>query len=307
MYTACQTCNTTPGNDCFVSALDPGIPYTGPPNLGIAISTGKCECNTVVYSMLAACAVCQGGGIWDIVPFSDFSSSCVDTQIELYPFATPSGTAIPPWASLPLVNDTFDAVGVRVFLGNDMPVNRAISPKTTKDVAGKVAGGVIGGLALLSTIGGALYYAVKRRRRVPYIHGRAERYNILLFPGDFAPSFRSPHASTAKISGAAARTFADPRVSMLSSAETMASFGGSATDMREQPALPEPMFTSPRIERKAAPGVLPFPNPPLPPFPPGAVEGVPSSVRQAFDSGWRLGDRPAGGDRRTLPPPYTQD
>ncbi|TBU34291.1 hypothetical protein BD311DRAFT_349343 [Dichomitus squalens] len=84
MYTACQTCNTTPGNDCFVSALDPGIPYT-------------------VYSMLAACAVCQGGGIWDIVPFSDFSSSCVDTQIELYPFATPSGTAIPPWASLPLV------------------------------------------------------------------------------------------------------------------------------------------------------------------------------------------------------------
>ncbi|CCA77739.1 hypothetical protein PIIN_02961 [Serendipita indica DSM 11827] len=66
----------------------------------------KCQCSSVYYSLLSACAVCQGSPIGT---FKEWTGGCFDVlvSIESYPLATPNGTQIPPWAFMRLSNDVF--------------------------------------------------------------------------------------------------------------------------------------------------------------------------------------------------------
>ena len=53
-------------DDCIIpAALSPGTNYTNPNDVGFGFNFeyGACTCTTVWYSMLSACAVCQGRGL----------------------------------------------------------------------------------------------------------------------------------------------------------------------------------------------------------------------------------------------------
>ena len=53
-------------DDCIIpAALSPGANYTNPNDVGFGFNFeyGACTCTTVWYSMLSACAVCQGRGL----------------------------------------------------------------------------------------------------------------------------------------------------------------------------------------------------------------------------------------------------
>ncbi|PIL23238.1 hypothetical protein GSI_14548 [Ganoderma sinense ZZ0214-1] len=80
--------------------------YPGPSNETALL----CECNTVFYMTLAACAVCQGAGLGGIALWSSFSQHCpnLNVTIQQYPQIIPNATSIPVWAYIPLLNDTFN-------------------------------------------------------------------------------------------------------------------------------------------------------------------------------------------------------
>ncbi|KAI0717147.1 hypothetical protein C8Q76DRAFT_726739 [Earliella scabrosa] len=71
----------------------------------------ECQCNTVHYSIIAACAFCQGyTNNQGIVNFSEFLDNCPNSSIRgsVYPMTIPLETDFPAWAYLNLLNDQWD-------------------------------------------------------------------------------------------------------------------------------------------------------------------------------------------------------
>lgn len=126
----CRFLNSYLTTEDIVQQLDSGFVYQGPVSTS---SANKCLCNTVTYSTLAACAVCQGRGlaiysyvssVWHfctdsrntykvgrsiqqtvLTLESTYGSACGLDLLHLsvspfsrYPFAIPGGTAVPAWA-----------------------------------------------------------------------------------------------------------------------------------------------------------------------------------------------------------------
>ncbi|OBZ76312.1 hypothetical protein A0H81_03608 [Grifola frondosa] len=164
----------------------------------------ECDCNTVAYSMLSACSLCQGAivGSW-----TDYSSNCTNSSIVIgnYWEDLPVGTTVPAWAYLNVtVQNTFDVVAAQAFASRDHPDSTATSaPQTTTTSgnatitntpltaasnstqtatgiafetspshnlsksarSGAIAGGVVGGVVVLSLLGLGLCYFARRRRR----------------------------------------------------------------------------------------------------------------------------------------------
>ncbi|KAF9068759.1 hypothetical protein BDP27DRAFT_1326569 [Rhodocollybia butyracea] len=140
----------------------------------------NCTCSTVYYSVLSACAACQGV---ESQTWSEWSSlSCGSTVYTGYPNPVPPGTAIPHWA---FQNYTAPGATFNVTVAEaqgDSPESVAPSsasstsgpgasntPASTssssggKSEAGAIAGGVVGGLAFISLLAvGVVFY---RRRR----------------------------------------------------------------------------------------------------------------------------------------------
>ncbi|KZT35796.1 hypothetical protein SISSUDRAFT_1064176 [Sistotremastrum suecicum HHB10207 ss-3] len=90
-----------PSGTYQVPALPPGQEYHPGDNT-------TCECNTVFYSVISACAACQGEppGSWSV-----FVASCPFVNIGVFPKNIPSGTLIPHWAYENITNlstETFD-------------------------------------------------------------------------------------------------------------------------------------------------------------------------------------------------------
>ncbi|KAF8332467.1 hypothetical protein F5887DRAFT_47204 [Amanita rubescens] len=78
-----------------------GVPPTGPEHnyspLPSYYADYTCFCNTVWYSLLSACALCQDGN-W--LTWPDYSLTCNKTYLMEYPDPIPSNTSIPTWAYL---------------------------------------------------------------------------------------------------------------------------------------------------------------------------------------------------------------
>ncbi|KAG2041608.1 hypothetical protein BDR03DRAFT_669108 [Suillus americanus] len=174
--------------------LPPGYIYSAPS----AATANPCECSTVTYSMLSACADCQNAGYLN---WSAWSTSCTQTSIREYPMDIPAGTKVPSWAYLNVAGG-FDPVAAQN--NGDLPESTATSVQTTITVTysttisasltsmstsltsssgaatgssttpasdstssnvGAIAGGVVGGIAgAAAIIGLATWYFVKRRR-----------------------------------------------------------------------------------------------------------------------------------------------
>ncbi|RDX53004.1 hypothetical protein OH76DRAFT_61730 [Lentinus brumalis] len=72
--------------------LDSGDYYKGPSG------QSPCVCNTVMYSLIAGCQLCQYDVPSALLAWSVYASNCTDRTNGSYPNSVPSGTAIPAWA-----------------------------------------------------------------------------------------------------------------------------------------------------------------------------------------------------------------
>jgi hypothetical protein len=76
--------------------------YLGPDTL---LSSNNCQCNTVTYSMLSACGLCQNR---TAINWSTYSYQCKEVESSEYPLDIPDGTAVPGWAYIQLDQDNFN-------------------------------------------------------------------------------------------------------------------------------------------------------------------------------------------------------
>ncbi|KAG8898923.1 hypothetical protein FRB99_007036 [Tulasnella sp. 403] len=145
-------------------------------------SANPCGCSTVVYSMLQACAYCQGStiGTW-----SAWIVNCPTIYAKLgYPYAVPPGTTIPAWAFLdPRLSGAWDATTANAYAvspsgsitpnvsgasATPAPASSSQASPTTSSsstsasptssssnigpIVGGAIGGTLGGLAILSLV-----------------------------------------------------------------------------------------------------------------------------------------------------------
>ncbi|KAI0754394.1 hypothetical protein C8Q80DRAFT_1138831 [Daedaleopsis nitida] len=106
------------GNNSEVDALKPGWFYDGPEDKDPFEST-PCDCNTVLYSTYAACAICQGA---EIDPWPIYRTNCTQIYNGSYPEPVPGGTAIPAWAFLDVIqNSTFNVDAAQALAAQNVP------------------------------------------------------------------------------------------------------------------------------------------------------------------------------------------
>ncbi|KAF8339237.1 hypothetical protein F5887DRAFT_475615 [Amanita rubescens] len=146
------------------SLSTPGAAYS----FSSSFSNGSCYCNTVWYSLISACAICQNG-TW--LTWPNYAQNCNQTYLMQFPDPIPSNTSVPGWAYLNVTatNDAFDPTAAHnLAVGSSSTVSASTSASTStsssssspsshssKTNVGAIAGGVIG-----CVVGGALISAL---------------------------------------------------------------------------------------------------------------------------------------------------
>ncbi|KIP11619.1 hypothetical protein PHLGIDRAFT_457951 [Phlebiopsis gigantea 11061_1 CR5-6] len=175
-------CLTDPGRG-IIEALpseDPGSWWY------ILTADTDCQCNTVFYSMISECSVCQG----DLVrPWSQWIANCTNsTFVMSFPRPIPSGTAIPAWAFLNVtMTDTFDPATAQLYQASNSTESSAPPASSTSSVlssntqtststgtasstaspktnVGAIAGGVVGGVVGVAVLCVLLGLWLKQRK-----------------------------------------------------------------------------------------------------------------------------------------------
>nr|VWP01945.1 Histone H2A [Ganoderma boninense] len=99
----------------FVPPVPTNWVYQGPLAKDPFDST-PCDCNTVLYSTMAACGICQGAGI---EPWPTYTVNCTQVYNGTFPESVPGGTAIPAWAFLDVTgiqrNSTFNVKAAKAL------------------------------------------------------------------------------------------------------------------------------------------------------------------------------------------------
>jgi len=169
-----------------VPPLPPNANYVPP----LPAGANSCACNTVFYSMMAACSNCQNG---TYVSWSFWSTNCTGISIREYPMDIPTGTKVPNWAYLN-VADGFDPVAAQnngdlpestatnaqstitvtysttfsASLTSSSTTSTGLSPTSTSSPTspnvGAIAGGVVGAILGAAIIGLVIWFFVRRRR-----------------------------------------------------------------------------------------------------------------------------------------------
>ncbi|KAG8943188.1 hypothetical protein FRC04_003151 [Tulasnella sp. 424] len=171
----------------MVLSLD-GVPSYGAPAGQLAT---PCECNTVFYNIIEACAACQGGSInqWQY-----WIQNCPQSYIgNAFPYPIPAGTQVPTWANIdpttvgfwsPTIASAY-AVGPSASItpGSTSPSPTSTSRPTTVIIhvtptptpegktsetstpVGAIAGGVVGGVVLLIVIALGIWFSCFREQR----------------------------------------------------------------------------------------------------------------------------------------------
>jgi len=154
-----------------VPPLLPGQYYTGP---NATQSDNQCLCNSVVYSLISACASCQQGSY---LPWSKWTIVCKAVYLNVLPISIPPETDVPRWAYTldPETSDSFNVTAARnlatsntgtssgTVIPNGISQNRGMSPAMS---------GVIGAACTFVFVFsvGVIVFALRRRRRH---HGRS--------------------------------------------------------------------------------------------------------------------------------------
>ncbi|KAG6333493.1 hypothetical protein ID866_5596 [Astraeus odoratus] len=177
------------GGQFTVDPLDPNTHYVGP----YADEANDCECNTITYSLISACSICQNR---TYIAWSSWSFNCSTVYPSIYPEDIPSGTAVPNWAYQDVVtSDSFNVTLAQ--LTGDAPESTATkAPSTATGVTsstavsasltstsagalastttqasssssnvGPIVGGTVGGVVILAAAAAFVTWLCMRRRR----------------------------------------------------------------------------------------------------------------------------------------------
>jgi len=162
-----------------IPQLAQGNNYPGPSG---GVSEDICQCNTVLYSVISACAGCQMG-IW--LSWDDWSANCSSSApMATFPQSITSSTRVPAWAFLnvtataPWDNITscsFSSSGgfpesVGTFRPSFAPQYSAGAHMRAGVIAGVVVGATVAGL--LAIAAGVWYLVRRRRQRTPISNKR---------------------------------------------------------------------------------------------------------------------------------------
>ncbi|KAI0829332.1 hypothetical protein BC628DRAFT_1360056 [Trametes gibbosa] len=158
---------------------------------GTVLESTPCVCNTVTYSMLYACATCQGAEL-SILPWYIAAENCTNGKIfiEKYPTSMPTDTSVPFWAYQSDVQitghlDIYAAMNEATSLyeppdatvsgfyeqNSSTPTFRGVAPGSqgqhNKPSTGVIVGAAVGGTVGAAIIGIAIIFLVRavRRRR----------------------------------------------------------------------------------------------------------------------------------------------
>ncbi|KAK0211868.1 hypothetical protein IW262DRAFT_1497704 [Armillaria fumosa] len=83
----------------LVPTLPDGSHYTSPDTA----QANLCNCNTVTYSLISACADCQNR---QYLNWGNWTANCAVVAIGLFPYPTPAETAIPQWVYININSST---------------------------------------------------------------------------------------------------------------------------------------------------------------------------------------------------------
>ncbi|KAJ7219461.1 hypothetical protein GGX14DRAFT_592282 [Mycena pura] len=150
-----------------------------PPTVDQAAKAGPCACSSVYYSLLSACAECQGAEILQCESkWSTYTTNCTEVDLTIFAGSIPSDTAFPHWAYQNVTvgnafNSTLaqlqvnapESTAIPAATSTATPSMAANTSSQSKSNAGPIAGGVIGGVVLLSLICIAVCWFMRRRRR----------------------------------------------------------------------------------------------------------------------------------------------
>ncbi|TFY82206.1 hypothetical protein EWM64_g1800 [Hericium alpestre] len=176
------------GGQFSIPALAPDHHYTGP----TAGNGNQCLCNTVAYSLISACDMCQGNSP---LQWSLWSFNCSSTSPDgTLPFLIPGGTRIPQWAFQNVttsdlwnnvtafqVGDGTESTATGGPTGSSSGSVSSPAPTSSEtngpeggashhsSHAGAIAGGVVGGVIGLALLTGAgiFFWLRHRRSQVP--------------------------------------------------------------------------------------------------------------------------------------------
>lgn len=156
----------------------------------------SCDCSTVTYSLLSACASCQGGPVGN---WSTFSQKCSQQASDRqYPLSIPPNTAVPAWAFQSIKGpDQFNLTLCKII--GDTPENITLtsSPSQTgkpshKPDTGILVGsilGAVGGMAIIGILFG-LYLTRRNKKR-----DQEKDYPPTFFPRKSIEPIASPSIS----------------------------------------------------------------------------------------------------------------
>ncbi|KAF8237709.1 hypothetical protein L208DRAFT_1388882 [Tricholoma matsutake] len=154
-----------------VPPLAPNGFYQSP----VPLSDDKCLCNSVVYSLISACALCQSG---TFLPWSTFQLNCTSVYTIL-PFDIPSDTKVPHWAYLNVTSsDEFQPAAANAVTNAPESTHISTSATSTSTSSttsagssssssnvGPIVGGVLGAFVGLGLIAGLLFWWMRGRNR----------------------------------------------------------------------------------------------------------------------------------------------
>ncbi|KAF5315819.1 hypothetical protein D9611_004845 [Ephemerocybe angulata] len=206
------------GKPFDVVPLSAGQHYQGPTTVS---GSNPCMCNTVTYSLMAACGLCQGRSV---LRWSEWSTNCPIVSLRQFSQPLPSGLRVPAWAYLDVKEkDAFDqflakgnanstestsALAPTTTSQTGPATSTALSDTTTSDSeasasataessegegaetpkpdlkkANRVGGAVVGSILGVALIFGVGTIALKRRRRARYPHPSEDQPQAVTKPG----------------------------------------------------------------------------------------------------------------------------
>lgn len=174
--------------DAYVYSLPEDYHYR-PPTEEVAT---PCQCSTIFYSMIAACATCQNRSN---LPWSSWQTNCSVDYVSVWPANIPPGTSIPAWAyldvrpsdafnvsaaetnaaqhppessALPSATPSvgFSSTSGMAFPAPSTPVGAPDSSPGKKSDTGAIVGGVVGGIGGAAIVAGTIaFFVLKGRKR----------------------------------------------------------------------------------------------------------------------------------------------
>lgn len=163
-----------------IPQLDAGNHYTGPSG-----STNDiCQCNTILYSVISACAGCQKG-TW--LSYDEWTANCSSrAAISTFPQAITNSTRVPAWAFLNVTtSQPWDNITACNFGGSPESVGTyrpSFAPQY--GIGAALSAGVIAGVVAGSTVAGfvaiaaGVWYLVRRHRRRRTLRGDAKPSSV---------------------------------------------------------------------------------------------------------------------------------